>query len=156
MGNFNRGGDREGPRGGFRPRDREVSMHRAVCSNCGQNCEVPFRPTGDKPVYCNNCFVKRQATGGDGGGRGGERYPRRDFGGGGEPRQNFDGARGGGNADIVRQLEALNTKLDRLIRIVEKPVQAVEKPTETRETKDAKQGTLKQAVKRAVDAKKKK
>ncbi|MDH4330614.1 MAG: hypothetical protein OEV93_03625, partial [Candidatus Moranbacteria bacterium] len=30
------GGDR---RGGDRP-----EMHRAVCSKCGDNCEVPFKP----------------------------------------------------------------------------------------------------------------
>lgn len=34
-------------------------MHNAICDNCGQSCEVPFRPTGDKPVYCKNCFRKK-------------------------------------------------------------------------------------------------
>ena len=36
----NRGGDRERPQ-----------MHSAVCDDCGNNCEVPFRPTGDKPIF---------------------------------------------------------------------------------------------------------
>jgi CxxC-x17-CxxC domain-containing protein len=31
-------------------------MFEAVCDKCHQTCEVPFRPTGDKPVYCNDCF----------------------------------------------------------------------------------------------------
>ncbi|MFA7663011.1 MAG: CxxC-x17-CxxC domain-containing protein [Patescibacteria group bacterium] len=31
-------------------------MFTAVCSKCGKSCEVPFRPTGDKPVYCSQCF----------------------------------------------------------------------------------------------------
>lgn len=31
-------------------------MHQAVCATCGKDCEVPFRPTGDRPVYCSNCF----------------------------------------------------------------------------------------------------
>ena len=35
-------------------------MHQAVCDQCGQKCEVPFRPTGDKPIYCNTCFEQRQ------------------------------------------------------------------------------------------------
>ena len=26
--------------------DRE--MHHAVCSNCGKDCEVPFKPTGSE------------------------------------------------------------------------------------------------------------
>lgn len=48
------GGGRDFNRGG---RDSQrPSMHRAVCDECGNDCEVPFRPTGDKPIYCNNCF----------------------------------------------------------------------------------------------------
>jgi len=29
---------------------------KAVCSDCKQECEVPFRPTEGRPVYCNDCF----------------------------------------------------------------------------------------------------
>lgn len=32
------------------------SMHRATCAECGDVCEVPFKPTGERPVYCSNCF----------------------------------------------------------------------------------------------------
>lgn len=45
----NRGGGDRGDRG-------PVTMHRAVCAQCGKTCEVPFRPTGDKPVFCSDCF----------------------------------------------------------------------------------------------------
>ncbi len=38
-------------------------MYEAICDECGQKCEVPFKPTGDKPVYCSNCFTKRQGGG---------------------------------------------------------------------------------------------
>jgi CxxC-x17-CxxC domain-containing protein len=31
-------------------------MHSATCANCGKACEVPFRPTGSKPVLCRDCF----------------------------------------------------------------------------------------------------
>ena len=41
--------------GGRRPK-REY--FKAVCSECGQECEVPFRPTQGKTVYCNECFKK--------------------------------------------------------------------------------------------------
>ena len=34
--------------------DRE--MHKATCGDCGKDCEVPFEPRQDKPVYCNECF----------------------------------------------------------------------------------------------------
>lgn len=62
MGNFNRGsrsggGDfRRGGFGGNRESDRPVEMHQVVCGKCGKDCEVPFRPTNDRPVYCSNCF----------------------------------------------------------------------------------------------------
>jgi CxxC-x17-CxxC domain-containing protein len=28
----------------------------AVCSECGAECEVPFQPKADKPVYCRKCW----------------------------------------------------------------------------------------------------
>jgi CxxC-x17-CxxC domain-containing protein len=31
-------------------------MYPAVCSNCGRDTMVPFEPTGDKPVYCRECY----------------------------------------------------------------------------------------------------
>ena len=45
-----------GNRGGFR---RE--MHKATCAECKKECEVPFKPRGDRPVYCLDCFKKRKA-----------------------------------------------------------------------------------------------
>ncbi len=44
-------GGRDGGRDGGRPQ-----MHQAVCDACGNACEVPFKPTGEKPVYCRDCF----------------------------------------------------------------------------------------------------
>jgi CxxC-x17-CxxC domain-containing protein len=32
----------------------------AVCSECGQETEVPFAPTPGKPVYCRDCFQSRR------------------------------------------------------------------------------------------------
>lgn len=31
-------------------------MHDAVCAQCGQRTQVPFKPRGTRPVYCSNCF----------------------------------------------------------------------------------------------------
>jgi CxxC-x17-CxxC domain-containing protein len=28
----------------------------AVCSSCGNQAQVPFKPRMDKPVYCSDCF----------------------------------------------------------------------------------------------------
>lgn len=38
--------------------DRE--MHKAICSDCGQECEVPFKPTEGKPVFCKECYLKNK------------------------------------------------------------------------------------------------
>jgi len=33
-------------------------MHKAVCADCGKECEVPFKPTAGRPVYCRDCYRK--------------------------------------------------------------------------------------------------
>lgn len=32
----------------------------ATCSSCGVETKVPFQPSGDKPVYCRDCFEARR------------------------------------------------------------------------------------------------
>lgn len=49
-------------------------MFSATCSSCGKEAQVPFRPSGDKPVYCSDCFQQR--GGGSRGGGGGGGYGR--------------------------------------------------------------------------------
>ncbi len=44
-------------RGGGRGPRPQREMHPAVCSGCGAETQVPFRPTGDRPVYCSDCFT---------------------------------------------------------------------------------------------------
>jgi CxxC-x17-CxxC domain-containing protein len=41
--------------GGFK---RE--MYKATCADCGKECEVPFRPTAGRPVYCRDCYRKHR------------------------------------------------------------------------------------------------
>jgi len=46
----------------FSRRDsREGGMYKAVCDKCGKTCELPFKPTQGKPVYCDECFKKRDS-----------------------------------------------------------------------------------------------
>ncbi len=40
------------------PKSQE--MHKAVCSDCGNKCEVPFKPNPSRSVYCQNCWEKRK------------------------------------------------------------------------------------------------
>ena len=35
-------------------------MHKIICSDCGQEAEVPFKPTEGRPVYCQECFKKHR------------------------------------------------------------------------------------------------
>ena len=35
-----------------------MEMTKVTCSDCGEECEVPFKPTSSKPVYCSDCFKK--------------------------------------------------------------------------------------------------
>jgi len=35
-------------------------MHEVTCNKCGKKCEVPFKPTPGKPVYCNECFREKE------------------------------------------------------------------------------------------------
>ena len=51
------GGGGYGGGGSYGGGQRE--MHPAVCAECNKDTEVPFRPSGDRPVYCSDCFSKR-------------------------------------------------------------------------------------------------
>ena len=35
-------------------------MFSVTCADCGQETQVPFNPTGKKPVYCQDCFSKHK------------------------------------------------------------------------------------------------
>jgi len=104
--NSRSGGGRFGGRD-FRSRDSgRREMHQAVCDECGRNCEVPFRPSGDKPIYCSDCFEKR-----DGGSS--RRSSRRGSEGFGfEKRDNT-------NKQLLEQVSSLNAKLDRILKVLE-------------------------------------
>ncbi|MBL7206009.1 MAG: DNA-directed RNA polymerase [Candidatus Aenigmarchaeota archaeon] len=54
MGDFGRNKDfnrNSGPR----------QMHKATCSECGKDCEVPFKPVEGRPVFCRDCFMKKRS-----------------------------------------------------------------------------------------------
>ncbi|OIO31581.1 MAG: hypothetical protein COZ49_02925 [Candidatus Yonathbacteria bacterium CG_4_10_14_3_um_filter_47_65] len=147
MGNFdnkgkrfadNRSGKKFGERSfsGNQGRDRRLGgrkdgyraeMHKAVCSNCGKSCEVPFRPTGEKPIFCSDCFRAKTNAGGQDS-RGGD---NRGFG-EKNPRSHFDDGRSYGHTgekDITyhkMQFNVLNVKLDKILKILTPVVSAGE------------------------------
>ncbi len=52
-----RGNSGGGFRGNFGPRE----MHKAVCAECKQECEVPFKPREGRDVFCRDCYSKRRS-----------------------------------------------------------------------------------------------
>lgn len=103
---------------------RQAQMFSATCSACNKPCEVPFRPNGEKPVYCNYCFGKNKSGGSSD-------APRRDF----TPststapvaRPAIDG---GQIAEMKKQLEVMSAKIDKIMEMVSKKeeVKVVEAP----------------------------
>jgi CxxC-x17-CxxC domain-containing protein len=45
---------------GHMPRERVETA--AVCSQCGKETTVPFKPTQGRPVYCKDCFQQRKGA----------------------------------------------------------------------------------------------
>lgn len=128
------GGSRFGrsdlPRGGFGGRrgDGPVTLYKATCAQCGNTCEVPFRPTGERPVYCKDCFARMGGNEGKmerGGDRGGDRrenrFEKREFRSHDTPKSYGEGSRGNaqGTDEVKKELQAMNIKLDRLIKVIE-------------------------------------
>lgn len=47
-------------RGGFGRDMGPREMHKATCSSCGSECQVPFKPAEGKPVYCRECYKQKK------------------------------------------------------------------------------------------------
>ena len=90
----NGGGNRgrsEGRSGGRNERSfEEKRMYDAVCDECGDNCEVPFKPTAGKPIYCSQCF-------------------------GGKDKRSDRKSGGGNEEQFKEQFDAINAKLDKIL-----------------------------------------
>jgi len=35
-------------------------LYSVKCANCGKQTQVPFKPTGDRPVYCRDCYMQKK------------------------------------------------------------------------------------------------
>ncbi len=95
------GGDFGRPRHNSRNSGRS-QMHDAVCSDCNNNCKVPFMPSSGKPIYCSDCFEKR------GNSRGNEDNNSR------RPRSSGFDNRSPKNYD--KQFKTINEKLDVILK----------------------------------------
>jgi len=50
------GGGGGGGGGGGQPREYFL----AICGECGKEAQLPFKPRGDRPVFCSECFDKKR------------------------------------------------------------------------------------------------
>lgn len=41
---------------------RERPLFQVICADCKKNCEIPFKPSEERPVYCKECFSLRKAN----------------------------------------------------------------------------------------------
>ena len=99
----NRSEGRFDRRGSDRPRNRSsgIELHKVVCDKCGVTCEVPFRPTNNRPVYCRECFKKNEPSGQSG------KFESR-----GKPNDRFESKPN----PSPEELEKINRKLDKIMR----------------------------------------
>lgn len=151
-GGFGGGAGRGGFGGGRRDEGGEREMHTATCADCGDKCQVPFRPNGTKPVYCSNCFKRDEAPRYGGSENNGvfER-PRFDR----EERPRFEKpafaparpAAAAPSAEIAQlktQLDIMHTKLDRILKLVS-PTVVIEPVAEAEEEVEVKPKAKKKA-----------
>ena len=93
--------DRFGGRGPGKSR-LDYQMHKVICDKCGIECEVPFKPTSNKPVYCSDCFKKDESPRGRSFGRKPESSRNRD-----------SGSRQPSN---TKELDLINEKLNKIMK----------------------------------------
>lgn len=82
---------------------RKQEMHKVICDKCGQSCEVPFKPTKSKPVYCSDCFEKEDS-------------PRQESG-YGRSRGEFSSRRES-RPESDSELKQINAKLDKILELL--------------------------------------
>ncbi len=129
-GGFGSGNNFRKPRFGAGGRSDSTEMFDAVCSNCGKDCQVPFRPTGNKPVLCKSCFQKERGQDEGNTFRSNNRDQR-------PPRYSTDRREGpssygpefqkpAGSNQYKKDFEALNAKLDKILSLLnqQKPSKA--------------------------------
>ncbi len=111
-------------RGGDRGGDREATMFQATCSECKKNCDVPFRPANDKPVYCSSCFsAKREREDKEYKSGSFNREPKRFSNDRPTPTTSFarpEVKSVGADDSTKKQLADISFKLDKLINAIEK------------------------------------
>ena len=83
-------------------------MHQATCAECGDRCEVPFKPNGEKPVYCSNCFGNNSDS---------DRFDKKEF----KPKKfATEPTHSAGSQDLKEEVKQLNLKLDKVLALLQR------------------------------------
>ena len=101
------GNDRGGRRDNYR-RDERKEMFKTICDECGKECEVPFKPSSDKPIYCSDCFEKKGGN----------------------------SSRGGNNVQLEEKIQELEKKINRILEILEPETPSEDTPEPVEEVSD--------------------
>jgi CxxC-x17-CxxC domain-containing protein len=141
-----------------------AQLFSATCSECGTKCDVPFRPSADKPVYCSACFGAKKGgnesrsadNAGERGGKGSynndrpdyTKLPREDR----PARHGADKGRRGndGILELKQQITGLELKLNRILELINPPMPSKKVPLEVQEKKVEKTASKKVAIKAAA------
>jgi CxxC-x17-CxxC domain-containing protein len=124
-------------------------MYKAICDDCGAPCELPFRPSGEKPVFCRDCFGK--AGGGKSVQRGNDSFRDRREDGFHEKRREEPNAPACTGIS-QEQFDALNGKLDKILKLITPVITVSKEMQEEAGRESAKK--LSKAKKKTTKAKK--
>ena len=111
-GGFSRGGGRNSGMPAFDKR-----LYKATCEKCGDNCEVPFKPAGGRPIYCRDCFRTMEGSESPRP----KQFGKREYPGSRRP-DNFRKSEYSESAkpdQFKRELDQINLKLDKILRALE-------------------------------------
>lgn len=102
-------------------------MFKTTCSNCVKDCEVPFKPTTGKPVYCSDCFEKM-------GGRNSDSRSERPE----RNRSDFSNRSQSSIVDYSKQFEDLRSSIDTINRKIDKVIELLTPKSEEKVAKASK------------------
>jgi CxxC-x17-CxxC domain-containing protein len=135
----NRSGKRDSYQKDYGQGRREITLYDAVCDQCGKNCQVPFKPSGDKPIYCSECFEER----GGKEGRSDRQPQRRSFDRNDRPQRSQSGSNDRAISELAGKIGILNSKLDTIIGLL-----SASEPKKVEPEKKVKKSKKKKSVKK--------
>lgn len=140
---------------------KEMQLFKATCTTCGKPCEVPFKPDGQKPVLCRDCFTSKNSspTGNDS-----FKRANRDF----SSRPTFKSDNrtesfrppapvqhsGADNAQLHKQVAIIESKLNEVLALLKNAVQEAKVADKVNPTSEVEKATKVETAKSEKPAKK--